>query len=158
MTSERHWRSSSFVYAFILQIEGLPKCCSKWPLYFEVCYCATVDKDCIRSGILSSVSSLLIWFSQLVVFRYVICSLSLWRVLRFPWLGPFHHAPFSPPLLGALFYWWQVFNLVRVLKIQGMLKPKIIKNMISLKSQNSMLCQIPQLWEYIYPFVTVFRF
>jgi hypothetical protein len=147
------------VLVFILQIEGVPWCCYKWPLYFEVCYAVTVDKDSFRLGILSSVSSLLIWFSQFGgvqvrdLFSFTLEDSS------FPWFGALPSRTFFFPFCWVLlFYWWQVFIIVRVRKIQGMLKPKMIKSMISLKSENSMLCQIPQLWEYIYPFVTVFRF
>ncbi len=31
---------------------------------------------------------------------------SLWRILCLLGLGSFHLVPFSPPWLGALFYWW----------------------------------------------------
>jgi hypothetical protein len=30
----------------------------------------------------------------------------LWRILHLPRLGSFHLVPFSPTLLGTLFYWW----------------------------------------------------
>ncbi len=63
------------------------------------------------------------------------------------------------PLVGCFILLMAGFPCCeRVLTIKGMLKPNMIKNMISLKSQSRMLCQIPQLWDYIYLFVTVFRF
>ncbi len=130
MKSKRHWKTSSFGFAFILQAKGVSGVTlNTCDLYFEVCCYshATFILRCVvivgegfsKLGILSNIfpfpSSNMLLVIRGRGFWYLICSYSpskrlLWRILHLWGLRSFHLVPL-PPFRCFVFLWWVDFKI-----------------------------------------------